>query len=342
MIHARLSMLGAPRKMAEFLPHDWRPSASLEVIKKRADLLQQVRAFFHARGVMEVETPIMSAAGNTDPQINSFVTHYDGPAAPLDGQMFLHTSPEFAMKRLLAAGSGAIYQLCKVFRDGEAGHRHNPEFSMLEWYRPGYDHHALMTEVEDLFIELLPTQTNKARRISYQQAFIEHASFDPLLSDMDVLRDCASQHGLTDIVGLDKQDRDGWLDLLMDQVIMPKLNGMVFIYDYPASQASLARIKPEDPRVAERFECFIDGIELANGFHELTDASEQQQRFLTENKKREATGQSTVPIDNKLIDALKQGMPTCAGVALGVDRLLMLSVGASSIAEVLAFPIDRA
>jgi lysyl-tRNA synthetase class 2 len=321
---------------------DWRPSASLQTLKKRAELLQRIRAFFHTREVMEVETPIMSAAGNTDPQINSFTTHYDGPAAPAGGQMFLHTSPEFAMKRLLAAGSGAIYQLCRVFRNSEAGRRHNPEFTMLEWYRPGYDHHALMDEVEALLIEVLQEQAGKARRISYQQAFLDHAGFDPLASDMAVVRDCASQHGLADIVGLDERDRDGWLDLLMDQVIMPKLRGMVFIYDYPASQASLARIKTEDPRVAERFECFIDGIELANGFHELIDAGEQRQRFLADNKKREATGQPTVPVDIRLIDALERGMPACAGVALGVDRLLMLSVGASSIAEVLAFPIDRA
>jgi lysyl-tRNA synthetase class 2 len=322
--------------------NDWRPSASLQMLKKRAELLQQIRAFFNARGVMEVETPIMSAVANTDPQINSFVTHYDGPGAPAGGQMFLHTSPEFAMKRLLAAGSGAIYQLCKVFRNSEAGRRHNPEFTMLEWYRPGFDHHALMDEVEALLIEILPAQVSKARRISYQQAFIEYAGFDPLASDMGGIRDCASQHGLTGIVGLDEQDRDGWLDLLIDQVIMPKLSGMVFIYDYPASQASLARIKADDPRVAERFECFIDGMELANGFHELTDASEQRRRFLTDNKKRKATGQLPAPADNRLIDALEHGMPACAGVALGVDRLLMLSVAASSIVEVMAFPIDRA
>jgi lysyl-tRNA synthetase class 2 len=321
---------------------DWRPSASLPTLKKRAELLQRLRAFFHARGVMEVETPILSVAGNTDPQINSFATHFDNPLAPAGGQMFLHTSPEFAMKRLLAAGSGAIYQLCKVFRNNEAGRRHNPEFTMLEWYRPGYDHHALMNEVEALLIEVLKERVSKSRRISYQQAFLEYAGFDPLESDMAVVRDCASQHGLADIVGLDERDRDGWLDLLIDQVIMPKLSGMVFIYDYPASQASLACIKAGDPRVAERFECFIDGIELANGFHELTDASEQRQRFLADNKKREATGQPTVPVDNRLINALEQGLPTCAGVALGVDRLLMLSVGASSVAEVLAFPIGRA
>lgn len=332
-------MLVAPRKMTD---REWRPSASLNVIKKRAELLQQVRAFFHARGVMEVETPIMSAAANTDPQINSFATYYNGPLAQADGQVFLHTSPEFAMKRLLAAGSGAIYQLCKVFRNSEAGRKHNPEFTMLEWYQPGYDHHALMDEVEILFRELLPEQTQQVQRLSYHQAFTEHAGFDPLSAEIGVLLDCARQNGLAEIVGLDKQDRDAWLDLLMDQVIMPKLTGMVFIYEYPSSQASLARIKAEDSRVAERFECFINGLELANGFHELADAGEQQQRFMADNKKRAADGKAIMPVDNRLINALQQGLPACAGVAVGVDRLLMLSVGASSISEVLAFPIDRA
>lgn len=322
--------------------HGWRPSASLDVIKERAEMLWQIRAFFHTRGVLEVETPIMSAAANTDPQISSFITHYDGPAAPADGRMFLHTSPEFAMKRLLVAGSGAIYQLCKVFRNGEAGRRHNPEFTLLEWYQPTYDHHALMDEVEALLIEILPARGKTSRRISYQQAFIEYAGFDPLAVGMEQIWECAGLHGLSDIVGLDKQDRDGWLDLLIDQVVMPRLSGMVFIYDYPASQASLARINPEDPRVAERFECFIDGMELANGFHELTNGGEQQQRFLADNIKREGNGQPSLPLDHRLIDALQQGMPACAGVALGVDRVLMLKVGAASIAEVLAFPVDRA
>jgi lysyl-tRNA synthetase class 2 len=321
---------------------DWRPTASLSMLVKRAELLQQIRAFFHARGVMEVETPIMSAAGNTDPQVSGFVTYYDGPGHPLDGRMFLQTSPEFAMKRLLAAGSGAVYQLCKVFRNSETGRRHNPEFTMLEWYQPGYDHHALMGEVEELLVEILPEQAEAAQRISYQQAFLEHAGFDPLAAAMPVIRDCARQHGLSDIVGLTDEDRDAWLDLLMAQVVIPKLSGMVFIYDYPASQASLARIKAEDPRVAERFECFIDGMELANGFHELTNAGEQRQRFLAENKKRAAAGLPVMPIDNRLVEALEYGMPACAGVALGIDRLLMLSVGAESISEVLAFPVDRA
>lgn len=328
--------------MAESLLNDWRPSASLEVIKERADMLRQIRAFFHARGVMEVDTPVLSAAANTDPQISSFTTHYEGPAAPPDGRMFLHTSPEFAMKRLLVAGSGAIYQLCKVFRNGEAGRRHNPEFTLLEWYRPGYDHHALMDEVEALLTGVLPARVKTSRRISYRQAFIEHAGFDPLAAGMELIRECAGRHGLNDIVGLDRQDRDGWLDLLIDQVVIPNLNGMVFIYDYPASQASLARINPEDPRVAERFECFIDGMELANGFHELTDAGEQQQRFLADNRKREGNARPALPLDHRLIDALQQGMPACAGVALGVDRVLMLRAGVSSIAEVLAFPIDKA
>ena len=321
---------------------DWRPTASLAVLAKRAALLQQLRAFFHARDVLEVETPVISAAGNTDPQITGFVTHYAGPGAPPGGQMFLQTSPEFAMKRLLAAGSGAIYQLCKVFRNSEAGQRHNPEFTMLEWYRPDYDHHLLMDEVEALLAEVLPGQMNGARRISYQQAFLEHAGFDPLDAAMPVIHACACRHGLAEVVGLNNEDRDGWLDLLIDQVVMPKLAGMVFIYDYPASQAALACIKADDPRVAERFECFVDGMELANGFCELTNAHEQQQRFLADNQKREAAGLPVLPIDQRLIEALENGMPACAGVALGIDRLLMLSVGAESISEVLTFPVGRA
>lgn len=335
-------MFLAPRKRAEALPHDWRPSASLAAIKRRAELLQQIRAFFHARGVLEVDTPIMSATGNTDVQISSFRTHYDGPGAPVNGQMFLHTSPEFAMKRLLAAGSGAIYQLCKVFRNNEAGHRHNPEFTMLEWYHPGYDEHALMDEVEDLLTTVLPAAVGTSRRLRYQQAFIEHAGLDPLAADMEEIRACASRNGLADVVGLGTQERDGWLDLLMDQVVIPRLTGMVFIYEYPASQAALARIKPGDSRVAERFECFLDGVELANGFHELTDADEQQQRFQADNSKRLENGQPVMPIDTRLIEALAYGLPDCAGVALGVDRLLMFLVGAKSIAEVLPFTVDRA
>lgn len=324
------------------MSHDWRPSASLESLSKRAALLQQVRAFFHARRVMEVETPVLSAAGNTDININSFTVHYDGPHAPPDGQMYLHTSPEYAMKRLLAAGSGDIFQIARVFRNSEAGRRHNPEFTLLEWYRLGMDQHALMAEVEALLRVLMPG-LGKAIRLSYRQAFIEHAGIDPLEVEQQALQACAERHGLGDIVGLDKDDHDAWLDLCMDQVVVPALGeGLVFIYDYPASQAALARLSEEDARVAERFECFINGVELANGFHELTDAREQRQRLLADNAHRRLTGRAELPVDEHFLSALQSGLPDCAGVAVGLDRLLMLMSGATAIDEVLAFAVDRA
>jgi lysyl-tRNA synthetase class 2 len=314
----------------------WRPSASPQVLKKRAELLQQIRAFFHARQVVEVETPVMSAAGNTDPNIDSVVCDSG------DKAFYLHTSPEFAMKRLLAAGSRSIYQICKVFRDNEHGRYHSPEFSMLEWYRLGFDHHALMDEVETLLkVLLVDTQIQEGRRISYQQACVKHAGFDPLsISNKDLISE-AARLGFSDVQGLGEADRDAWLELLFDQVVVPKLpnNTIVFIYDYPASQAALAKIRA-DEGVAERFEVYIDGIELANGFHELTDAAEQRQRFETENMTRLEQGKQPVKIDEHFLAALQSGLPECAGVALGIDRLLMLLCGTESLADVLAFTTD--
>jgi len=313
---------------------DWRSTASLDVIKKRAVLLRQIRAFFYARDVLEVETPALSVAGNTDPTIESFSTEYTGPGKV--DQLYLHTSPEFAMKRLLAAGSGAIYQLCKVFRNGEAGRHHHPEFSMLEWYRPEFDHHQLMDEVALLIDDVIGAANLPVRKITYQNAFIEYAGIDPLDTNCQALAQCAAQHGLESVVGMDNANVDVWCDLLMDQVVMPKLGlGRVFIYDYPASQAALSRISNKDSRVAERFELFIDGVEIANGFHELTDAKEQRQRFENENKKRQEAGLSMLPIDVNLIAALQEGLPDCAGVALGIDRLLMLLMGLDSISTVI-------
>lgn len=316
--------------------NDWRPSASPQVLRKRADLLQHVRAFFHARDVVEVETPVMSSAGNTDPNIDSVVcdsskeTHY------------LHTSPEFGMKRLLAAGSGSIYQVCKVFRDNEHGRYHSPEFTMLEWYRLDFDHHALMDEVETLLkVLLVETHIQDSSRISYRQACIEYAGFDPLSISNNDLVSAAARLGFSAVQGLGKSDRDAWLELLFDQVVVPKLanNTIVFIYDYPASQAALAKIRV-DEGVAERFEVYIDGIELANGFHELTDAVEQRQRFEMENITRKQQGKQPVMIDEHFLAALQAGLPECAGVALGIDRLLMLICGTESLADVLAFTTD--
>ncbi len=310
----------------------WRPTASLEILKKRAELLKQIRAFFYARNVLEVDTPALSSSGNTDPNIESFYTDYTGPGK--SGQLYLHTSPEFAMKRLLASGSGAIYQLCKVFRNGEAGHYHNPEFTMLEWYRPEFDHYQLMDEVSELLDKVLGESEKPVRKIAYKDAFIEHAGIDPLVVDTQALINCAEQHGI-EVVGMNDVGVDAWCDLLMDQVVVPALGkGRVFIINYPASQSSLAKISKQDPRVAERFELFIDGVEIANGFHELTDAAEQRRRFVDENNKREKRGMPKLPIDINLIAALEAGLADCAGVALGVDRLLMLALDVDSILKV--------
>ncbi len=324
---------------------NWQPAATLQILQRRAALLARTRDFFAARDVLEVETPVLSRAANTDPQIESFTTAFSGPGTSQGRQLYLHTSPEFPMKRLLAAGSGAIYQICKVFRQGEAGRYHNPEFTLLEWYRPGFNHHQLMDEVEQL-VRLLLTRPDlgKSEYLSYQQAFEQYAGLNPLQTDSTQLINCAEQHGLKGVTGLAEEDRDGWLNLLMSHVIQPQLGQqrLTFVFDYPASQAALARISPTNPLVAERFELFLQGVELANGFHELTDAAEQQRRFLKELQQRTHTGQPAIPMDENLLAALHHGLPDCAGVALGLDRLLMLACGASDISEVLSFPIERA
>jgi len=315
--------------------HFWRPTVSLETLKKRADLLQKIRAFFYVRNVMEVDTPALSVAGNTDPNIESFRTEYTGSGKV--GSLYLHTSPEFAMKRLLAAGSGAIYQLCKVFRNGEAGRQHNPEFTMLEWYRPEFDHHQLMDEIADFLDEVLGKASTPLRTISYQRAFLDYAGVDPLETDSQSLAQCAKQHGLEEVVGMDDASTSAWCDLIMDQVIVPAFgHGRVFVIDYPASQSALAKISKKDSRVAERFELFINGMEIANGFHELTDAEEQYRRFEKENQQRKDSGLTQLPVDMNLIAALEAGLPNCAGVAVGIDRLLMLITGLSSISAVIA------
>ncbi len=288
---------------------------------------------------MEVETPMLSVAAITDPHLESFATRYTGPGHADGLPLYLHTSPEFPMKRLLAAGSGPIYQLCKVFRQGESGRRHNPEFTMLEWYRPGFDHHELMDEVEALAGPLLGLH-GEAERLSYSEAFRRYLDIDPLEADVSILKACAEQHGITGFDGL--EERDTWLDLLLTHRIEPELgrDGLCFLYDYPASQAALARLNPIDSRVAERFELYYRGVELANGFHELADRQEQQSRFSRELEARKAQGLPTVPMDEHFLAALDQ-LPDCAGVALGVDRLVMLALGADSIEEVMAFTINN-
>ena len=325
---------------------DWRPSAGRGLLERRAELNARLRAFFARRGVLEVETPILSSAAATDPHIESFTTRYAGPGAPSGQPRYLHTSPEFPMKRLLAAGSGPIYQLCKVFRQGEVGRRHQPEFTMLEWYRPGLDHHGLMDEVEALLVEVVAGWLSPAPalRLSYAEAFERYLGIDPHRAGGEELQARARDFELGTVAGLADDDRDGWLELLQAGALEPRLprGQPVFVYDFPASQAALARLRPGPPPVAERFELYLDGMELANGFHELADAHEQRRRFEADARRRRRLGAGAVAADERLLAALGHGLPDCAGVALGVDRLLMLLVGASSIGEVVAFDWARA
>ncbi len=318
---------------------NWKPGASLETLKIRARVLQSIRAFFVARDVLEVETPILSKSAITDPQLESFMTQFN------QTDYYLHTSPEFYMKRLLAAGSGDIYQIARVFRVDEQGRNHNPEFSMLEWYRLGFDHHALMDEIENLIENIFSGLqiTPGFARISYQQAFQNTLGIDPLASDVSELTQCAKENNIEIPQGMDLDDKDMWLDWLMVASIAPGFskNRFTFLYDYPASQAALARLDKSDSRIAHRFELFSGELELANGFYELTDAHEQAERFLNENKLREQRGQKAMPIDLQLLDALKAGLPECSGVAIGVDRLLMVLTQAGHIRDVIPFETGK-
>jgi lysyl-tRNA synthetase class 2 len=316
----------------------WRPTASLSALKRRAAILACAREFFAQRCVLEVETPILSAAAVSDSQIESLVT----VVADM-GMFYMGTSPEYAMKRLLAAGSGDIYQICKVFRDAERGRWHNPEFTLIEWYRLGFDDAALMTEVETLTGQLLAPyrQLEPAEHLRYTAALRRYAGVDAHdASDRD-LSEAAARHG---IVCRAELDRDAKLDLLMGLVVGPRLGSgrPCFIYDYPASQAALARLKPGSPPVAARFELYLDGVELANGFHELVNAGEQRARFTHDLSVRRARGQVEAPLDERLLAALAAGVPDCAGVALGLDRLVAIALGAPGLADAMAFTIDNA
>ncbi|HYA37261.1 MAG TPA: EF-P lysine aminoacylase EpmA [Candidatus Methylomirabilis sp.] len=326
---------------------DWQPTAALDILKLRARILERIRAFFFERGVLEVETPILSSAATTDPALASLSTRYTGPLFPHGQTLYLHTSPEFPMKRLLAAGAGSIYQICKVFRDGESGRLHNPEFTMLEWYRVGFDHHRLMDETGELVMQLLASSLSlqAPEKLTYREAFIRHASLDPHRATAEEFARAARDHHIDvprRLRGHD--DLAAWRDLLLTHLVEPGLGQgrLTFIHDYPAAQASLARVQPGDPPLAARFELYLNGVELANGFHELADANEQRTRFERQLHARTVAGLSAVPMDAHLLAALTHGMPDCAGVALGIDRLVMLAAGARSIAEVIPFPIDRA
>lgn len=316
---------------------NWKPTASLDALRARAALLTTIREFFAQREVLEVSTPLLSRYATVDRHIDSFKT--------VDGR-WLQTSPEFAMKRLLAAGSGPIWQIAPVFRVDEQGRHHNSEFTMLEWYRPGFDHQRLMDEVEALLRSCGAPEAGWAR-LSYRQAFERHAGFDPHVLPAEDLRSRLQSNGVPepqDLSDAEMIDRDFWLDLWMSHVVGPQLGGdaPTFLYDFPASQAALARVRDGNPPVAERFELFWQGLELANGFHELTDAGEQQRRFEADQDWRRQRGRVVPPYDRELIGALQTGLPPCAGVALGIDRLLMSLLGVERLDDVIAFPADRA
>jgi len=319
---------------------EWQPSASLSALKSRADQLAWVRGFFAQRGVLEVETPVLGRHGVTDPNLDGIYANSSALAGGAAGG-WLQTSPEYHMKRLLAAGSGAIFQISKVFRDGERGRRHNPEFSMLEWYRPGYTDSELMAEVGDLVCGWLGCAQPGV--MSYRNALYQYAGLDPFLaSDRELTRRCEAWLEPEQTMTL---GRDGCLDLLMSYLVEPALaeHGPVFITGYPESQAALARVSERDGvRQAHRFELYVQGIELCNGYWELTEPAEQSRRFAVDNQVRRQSGKPEMAIDTAFLEALKAGIPECSGVALGLDRLLMLKLGTSDIADVLAFPIELA
>jgi elongation factor P--(R)-beta-lysine ligase len=316
---------------------DWRPTASREMLQLRAALLARTRGFFAARGVLEVDTPIVVNAPVTDVHIHSAQVRFEA-----GDPFFLHTSPEYAMKRLLAAGSGDIYQICHVVRAFERGRLHNAEFTLIEWYRLDFSLDALMSEVEALVRELLgsPRAYPAAERVSYREAFMHALALDPFTAPMAQLEEQARRAGFDGVAA----DRDELLELLMGTVVGPQLGqgGLTFVYAYPASQAALARLDPADPRAAQRFELYGNGIELANGFHELASAREQRDRFERDLAQRRRLGLPVAALDERLLAALEAGLPDCSGVALGFDRTLMLAAGAERIDSVLPFPTERA
>ncbi|HDR0619156.1 TPA: elongation factor P--(R)-beta-lysine ligase [Pasteurella multocida] len=322
-----------------FEQENWQPSASIENLLARAKIIAEIRRFFTDRGLLEVETPVLSEFGVTDVHLSTFNTDFISPMAEKSKTLWLSTSPEYHMKRLLAAGSGPIFQLCHVFRNEEAGQHHNPEFTMLEWYRPHFDMYRLINEVDDLLQQILDCKPTES--LSYQFVFQEYVGLDPLSAEKTELVAKAKQYHLQQA---EQQDRDTLLQFLFSTVVEPNIGkeNPVAVYHFPATQAALAQISSEDHRVAERFEFYYKGLELANGFHELTDVNEQLHRFEQDNVQRQKMGLPQRQIDKRLLGALQAGVPNCSGIALGVDRLLMIALGANAIHEVMAFGIENA
>ncbi|MBL1141006.1 MAG: EF-P lysine aminoacylase GenX [Proteobacteria bacterium] len=313
--------------------NSWQPTASLDIIQKRAALLWQIRDYMDRHDILEVDTPVLSHFAVTDPYIQSMST---SNAFEKESSLYLHTSPEYCMKRLIAAGAESIYQIAHVFRDEESGKRHHTEFTMLEWYRLGFDYHQLMDDVGQLLLDVGLAKPNK---MTYAEAFLKTVKVDPHTATIKQLQEICGKHDW----GHDSEDHHALLDYIFSEAVIKKLDNSqpLFIYDYPECMAALATLKEGLPRVAERFELFIEGMEIANGFNELCNAKEQKRRFEAELQSRKVKGLSSLPIDYHFLAALESGLPKTAGVAVGVDRLLMVLSGKDDIKEVITFTLDN-
>ena len=323
----------------------WQSTLSWKNAQKRAKILQQIRQFFADRDVIEVETPALSQGTVTDVHLEALTCRYNfltDSSVEKSKPLYLQTSPEFHMKRLLASGYSCIFQIAKSFRHEEFGKHHNPEFTLLEWYRIDFDHFDLIDEVGELLKGILHCAEPTIK--TYQDIFIEHVSFDPLIASRDDLLTLINSHNKLSDWLVKEQDNDILLQFIFSEIIEPTIgnNAPCFIYNFPKSQASLAKLCPNDNRVAQRFECYYQGIELANGFNELTDYKNQLERFQQDNDKRKKLNLAKKPIDDKFISALSYGLPQCSGVALGVDRLIMLALKVDHIKQVISFPIEYA
>lgn len=326
------------------MTEQWKPACEIETLQLRAQMLASIRSFFLQRSVLEVETPLLCHATGTDPQLDFFSSYYH--CSPENREMFLQTSPEFAMKRLIAAGSGSIYQVCKAFRNSEFGRLHNPEFSILEWYRMDFSLEQLMDEVAELIMTVIPGHClpDSVKKMSYVSLFKQLTDLDPLVFCRERYTQYAVENGIPDAATLCADDHSMWLDFIFSYKAQPALAdfAVCMVYGYPAIQSSLARLNPDNPRCADRFEVFVNGVEIGNGFFELSDVYEQENRFDQENNSRIKRDQLPVQKDQLFLDAIRSGLPDCSGIALGLDRLLMIATNKNSLNDVLAFPFDRA
>ena len=319
----------------------WQPSMDWETAQQRAKLLSTIRSFFNERNVVEVETPQMCSGTITDVHLDPIMAIYDWHHEGLD-KLYLQTSPEYLMKRLLSSGYQSIYQIAKAFRNEAEGRLHNPEFTMLEWYRLGFTMQDLIAEVSDLLVETLSVSSPDIQ--SYEEAFLAHTALNPLETSLAECLAFIEKHGKLEPWLEETTSLDTLLQFIFCEWVEPNIGQAVpcFIHSFPSSQASLATINVDDARVANRFECYFKGVELVNGFHELTDNEQQLQRFVDDNRQREQAGKQARAIDDKFIAALESGLPACSGVALGIDRLIMLALGKQSISEVITFTTQNA